>query len=38
LGDIFPKEDLAALFPGGLNLEETKKSGALALERSLMPT
>jgi hypothetical protein len=32
LGDIFPKEDLAALFPGGLNLEETKKSGALAME------
>jgi len=32
LGDIVPKEDLAALFPGGLNLEETKKSGALAIE------
>ena len=32
LGDIVPKEDLAALFPGGLNLEETKKSGDLALE------
>jgi hypothetical protein len=32
LGDIVPKEDLAALFPGGLNLEETKKNGELALE------
>ena len=41
LGEIVPKEDLAALFPGGLNLEETKKSGELAIELAdafLMPT
>jgi len=32
LGEVVPKEDLAALFPGGLNQEETKKNGDLALE------
>jgi hypothetical protein len=32
LGEIVPKGDLAALFPGGQNLEESKKSGELALE------
>ena len=32
LGEVIPKGDLAALFPGGQNLEESKKSGDLALE------
>ena len=32
LGEVVPKGDLAALFPGGQNLEESKKSGELALE------
>ena len=35
LGEIVPKEDLAALFPGGQNLEESKKSGELALNSLL---
>jgi hypothetical protein len=32
LGDIVPKEDLARLFPGGLNQEETKEHAEIALE------
>jgi hypothetical protein len=32
LGEVVPKDDLAALFPGGLNLEETKKNSELAIE------
>ena len=32
LGEVVPKDDLAALFPGGLNLEETKKNADLAIE------
>ena len=32
LGEVIPKEDMAALFPGGLNLEETKKNGVIAIE------
>jgi hypothetical protein len=32
LGEVVPKEDLAALFPGGQNVDESKKSGELALE------
>jgi len=32
LGDVVPKEDLVSLFHGGLNQEETKKNGDLALE------
>jgi hypothetical protein len=32
LGEVVPKDDLAALFPGGLNLEKTKKNADLAIE------
>jgi len=32
LGETVPKDDLAALFAGGLNQEETKKNAELALE------
>ena len=32
LGDVVPKEDMVSLFPGGLNQEDTKKNGDLALE------
>jgi len=32
LGEVVPKDDLAALFAGGLNLEETKKNAELAVE------
>ena len=32
LGDVVPKEDLAALFTGGLTKEQTTKNGELALE------
>ena len=32
LGEVVPKHDLAALFPGGLNLAKTKKNADLAIE------
>jgi hypothetical protein len=32
LGDIVPREDLVSLFPGGLNQEQTKVNGELAIE------
>jgi len=32
LGDVFPREDIAALFPGKLNAADTKRNAELALE------